>query len=114
MKNKVPGMDVPDDLIKRMAGVPKDKQAEEGITIAVETIERLKKVEGRAGFHIMAIEWEAQGPGDRGARRPLSAARQCVNPTSRILSGRRGKARQTSTNKEAINERQETHSRGGR
>jgi len=58
MKNRVPGMDVPDELIKRMSGVSKEKMAEEGIKIAVESIERLKEVKGVAGFHIMAIEWE--------------------------------------------------------
>jgi len=62
MKNKVPGMDVPDELVKRMAGVPKEKQAEEGIKISVEAIERLKEVEGVRGFHIMAIEWEQKVP----------------------------------------------------
>ena len=51
-------MDVPQEIVDRMASVPKEKQAEEGVTICVETIERLKKVEGVAGFHIMAIEWE--------------------------------------------------------
>jgi len=44
--------------VERMAGVPKERQAQEGIDICVETIERLKDVEGVAGFHIMAIEWE--------------------------------------------------------
>ena len=58
MANRVPGMDVPKEIVDRMASVPKEKQAEEGVTICVETIERLKKVEGVAGFHIMAIEWE--------------------------------------------------------
>jgi methylenetetrahydrofolate reductase (NADPH) len=58
MKNKVPGMDVPDEVVKRMGGVPKDKQADEGIKICLESIERLKNVEGVRGFHIMAIEWE--------------------------------------------------------
>jgi methylenetetrahydrofolate reductase (NADPH) len=62
MKNKVPGMDVPDELIKRMAGVPKEKQAEEGIKISVESIQRLKEVKGVRGFHIMAIEWEQKVP----------------------------------------------------
>ncbi len=62
MKNKVPGMDVPDELIKRMAGVPKEKQAEEGIKICVESIQRLKEVKGVRGFHIMAIEWEQKVP----------------------------------------------------
>jgi len=58
MKNRVPGMDVPADVVERMAGVPKEKQPEEGVDICIETIERLKKIEGVAGFHIMAIEWE--------------------------------------------------------
>ena len=62
MKNRVPGMDVPDEIIARLAGVPKDKQAEEGINICVEHILELKEVKGVAGFHIMAIEWEEKVP----------------------------------------------------
>jgi len=62
MKNRVPGMDVPDEVVKRMSGVPKEKQPEEGIKICVETIQRLKEVEGVSGFHIMAIEWEEKVP----------------------------------------------------
>ena len=58
MKNQVPGMDVPDAMIERMKAVPKEKQAEEGIKICVETIQRLKEVPGVRGIHIMAIEWE--------------------------------------------------------
>ena len=62
MKNRVPGMDVPDEVVERMSGVPKEKQPEEGINICVETIQRLKEVEGVKGFHIMAIEWEEKVP----------------------------------------------------
>jgi methylenetetrahydrofolate reductase (NADPH) len=62
MARAVPGMDVPAELIKRISGVAKDKQAEEGITIAVEAIQRLKEVPGVRGFHIMAIEWEEKVP----------------------------------------------------
>jgi methylenetetrahydrofolate reductase (NADPH) len=62
MKNRVPGMDVPDEVVKRMAAAPKEKQAEEGITICVESIQRLKEVEGVRGFHVMAIEWEEKVP----------------------------------------------------
>lgn len=58
MKNQVPGMDVPDPMIDRMKGVPKEKQAEEGIKICVETIQRLREIPGVRGIHIMAIEWE--------------------------------------------------------
>jgi methylenetetrahydrofolate reductase (NADPH) len=63
MSKRVPGMDVPDEIIKRLADQPKEKQAEEGIKICVEAIQRLKEVEGVAGFHVMAIEWEEKVPG---------------------------------------------------
>ncbi len=62
MKNRVPGMDVPDELVKRLADTPKEKQADEGIKICIEAIQRLKEIEGVAGFHIMAIEWEQKVP----------------------------------------------------
>ncbi len=62
MKNRVPGMDVPDEVVNRMSGVPKEKQPEEGIKICVESIQRLKEVEGVRGFHVMAIEWEEKVP----------------------------------------------------
>jgi len=62
MKNRVPGMDVPDEVVARMSGVPKEKQPEEGIKICVESIQRLKEVEGVRGFHVMAIEWEEMVP----------------------------------------------------
>ncbi len=58
MQNKVPGMDVPQEIVDRMASVPKEQQPEEGVKICIEAMERLKKVEGVAGFHIMAIDWE--------------------------------------------------------
>ena len=58
MKNQVPGMDVPEEMIERMKGAPKEQQAEEGIKICVETIQRLREIPGVRGIHIMAIEWE--------------------------------------------------------
>lgn len=62
MKEKVAGMDVPDEIIDRIKGVPKEKRADEGIKICVETIRELKEMEGIAGVHIMAIEWEEMLP----------------------------------------------------
>jgi methylenetetrahydrofolate reductase (NADH) len=62
MKNRVPGMDVPDEIVKRMSGVPKEKQPDEGIKICIETIQKVKQIEGVKGFHVMAIEWEEKVP----------------------------------------------------
>ena len=62
MQKKVPGMDVPEELIKRLQGVDKKKVADEGIKIACEQIEEFKEMKGVAGVHLMAIEWEHKVP----------------------------------------------------
>ena len=60
MKNNVSGITIPDELIERLKGA-EDKK-EEGLKIAIETIERLKEIEGVAGVHVMAIAWEEKVP----------------------------------------------------
>lgn len=62
MSKFVPGMDIPDDLKKRLKGVEKEDQPEEGIKFALEQIEEFKEMEGVAGVHLMAIEWEERVP----------------------------------------------------
>ena len=63
MKNFVPGMDVPDAIVERMSAVEKgEPQQAEGKKIAVEMIKELAAVEGVAGVHIMAVEWEIAVP----------------------------------------------------
>jgi methylenetetrahydrofolate reductase (NADPH) len=62
MKDSVAGMDVPDEVIERMRGVPAKEQRQEGIRIAVETIQALKEITGVSGIHLMAIEWEEAVP----------------------------------------------------
>ncbi|MEW6672417.1 MAG: methylenetetrahydrofolate reductase [Thermodesulfobacteriota bacterium] len=58
MAGRVAGMDIPDAVIRRMAGVPKKDAAREGINICLETIAALREIKGVRGIHIMAIEWE--------------------------------------------------------
>jgi methylenetetrahydrofolate reductase (NADPH) len=77
MKNNVPGILVPDDIIQRMtdagkswSNIPKDqltkddKKArskawrEEGIKICIDLINQVREIKGISGVHIMAIEWE--------------------------------------------------------
>ena len=62
MASKVPGMDVPDEIIKRLQDAGKGKVADEGIQIACEQIEEFKEMKGVAGVHLMAIEWEHKVP----------------------------------------------------
>lgn len=61
MKDGVPGMDVPETIVRRMeaAGDKKARREEEGIRICVEIIDELEGVPGLAGFHLMPIAWEA-------------------------------------------------------
>ncbi len=58
MAKFVPGMDVPEEIVKRLSAAGKKKAAEEGIKIAIETIQQLREIPGVAGVHVMAIEWE--------------------------------------------------------
>jgi methylenetetrahydrofolate reductase (NADH) len=58
MAKFVPGMDVPPEVVKRLKGVDKKDQGAEGIKMAIEQIEEMKEMEGVAGVHVMAIEWE--------------------------------------------------------
>jgi methylenetetrahydrofolate reductase (NADPH) len=78
MKKNVPGILVPDEIIERMSAAgapwagkkkdeltPEDKKArasawrDAGIKVCIELIQQLKEIEGVAGVHIMAIEWES-------------------------------------------------------
>ncbi len=66
MKNFVPGMDVPQEIVDRMASVEKGPPAQaEGKKLAVEMIKEIAEIEGVAGVHLMAVEWEVGRAGDR-------------------------------------------------
>ncbi len=78
MQREVPGMYVPDSVIKRLRGVPSDKVQAEGIAMCAEIIQQVREIPGVAGVHIMAFSWEEIIPeilekAGLGARR-LSAA----------------------------------------
>jgi len=60
MKNKVPGMIVPKEIVDRMKNAKDAK--EEGIKLCVEQIETLKNMKGVHGVHIMAVAWEEKVP----------------------------------------------------
>ncbi len=60
--NNVSGIEVPDALIKRIKGVPRNNRAREGIQICIEQIQQLREIPGVHGIHLMAIEWEHKVP----------------------------------------------------
>jgi len=56
MAEKVPGIVIPKDILKRIDQAPDPKA--EGLSLALRTIKALRKVEGVHGVHIMAVNWE--------------------------------------------------------
>jgi len=59
MNDKVPGVFVPEKILKRMEDA-KDKgnEQEEGVQITLELIEKIKTKQGVHGIHLMAVGWE--------------------------------------------------------
>lgn len=60
MRDQVAGVTVPDYYINRIAKA--DDPKAEGVKICVEQIQQLRRIEGVAGVHIMAIGWEEKVP----------------------------------------------------
>jgi 5,10-methylenetetrahydrofolate reductase len=62
LRDQVPGVDVPDGVIERMASVPPEAQKEEGIRIALEIVEAVRAIPGISGIHRMTINHEEAIP----------------------------------------------------
>jgi methylenetetrahydrofolate reductase (NADPH) len=58
MRNNVPGVIIPDEIITRLKGAPKGKQKVEGKKICVEIIQQVREIEGVCGVHLMAYRQE--------------------------------------------------------
>jgi methylenetetrahydrofolate reductase (NADPH) len=63
MRDKVPGVQVPDDVYRRLRAVPADRTADEGARLAAETIQQLSAIEGVAGVHLLVAGNEHAVPG---------------------------------------------------
>jgi methylenetetrahydrofolate reductase (NADPH) len=57
MNDDVPGVFVPQTILKRLEAAG-DGVAEEGVQVALELIEQVKKLPGVNGIHLMAVGWE--------------------------------------------------------
>ena len=58
MHYDVPGVFIPEKLLKRMEAAGPDGEAEVGFEIALELIESIRNKEGVNGIHVMAVGWE--------------------------------------------------------
>jgi methylenetetrahydrofolate reductase (NADPH) len=57
MNNEVPGVFIPERLLKRMEAAG-DGAEEEGVQIALELIQAVRQKQGVNGIHLMAVGWE--------------------------------------------------------
>jgi methylenetetrahydrofolate reductase (NADPH) len=62
MAANVSGIVIPEEIIDRLRGAGKGNAASEGIKILCDQIQELREIEGIAGVHLMAIEWEHKVP----------------------------------------------------
>ncbi len=60
LADKVPGVVIPKDILRRMETAPNPRA--EGMSIALRTIQSLRKIEGVHGVHIMAVGGEEAVP----------------------------------------------------
>jgi 5,10-methylenetetrahydrofolate reductase len=58
LRDEVPGIDVPDEVIRRLEATPADRQADEAVRLALEILAEVREIEGVAGVHFIAIKWE--------------------------------------------------------
>ncbi len=81
MRDRVPGMEVPEAIVRRMdgAGSDRSRREEEGLRICVEIIERVRGIRGVAGIHLMPIHWE-EAVAELSARARLRPARAVLQP----------------------------------
>ncbi len=53
IRSNVPGIDIPDAVIKRLAGA--ENQRQEGVNLCVELIQQIREIPGVSGVHVMLI-----------------------------------------------------------
>ena len=58
IRNNVPGVIIPDEILNRLAGVPQDQQGKLGKQICVEIIRQIREIKGISGVHVMAYRQE--------------------------------------------------------
>jgi methylenetetrahydrofolate reductase (NADPH) len=58
LRDEVPGIDVPEEVLARLERTLPDRQSEESIRMALETVAEVRDMPGVAGIHLIAIKWE--------------------------------------------------------
>jgi methylenetetrahydrofolate reductase (NADPH) len=86
MRRNVPGIHIPDSVIKRLAGA--QDQTAEGIQLCVDLMQEVREMKGVHGVHVMAFKQEDRVPeiversGVLGGRVPWYPGRDAVAATA--------------------------------
>lgn len=81
MRENVPGVHIPDDVIKRLEGAERPRL--EGRRLCMELIQQIREIDGIAGVHVMAYRQEEaiaeiiDASGVLAGRSPWNPARRC-------------------------------------
>lgn len=62
MSSNVPGVHIPEEVTRRMRGVPPSRVAEEGIALTAGIVQQLREIDGVHGVHVMAFGHEQAVP----------------------------------------------------
>jgi methylenetetrahydrofolate reductase (NADPH) len=58
LRDEVPGIDVPEEVVRRLSSMPPERQEDEGVRLAIEICEEVRRMHGVAGLHLMSIRGE--------------------------------------------------------
>lgn len=62
LRTQVPGVHVPDEVVRRLTGVPSDRFAAEGVRLCAEIAAQVREIPGVAGVHVMVFGKEGLIP----------------------------------------------------
>jgi methylenetetrahydrofolate reductase (NADPH) len=58
LRDEVPGIDVPEEVLARLERTLPERQSEESMRMALENVSAIREMPGVAGIHLIAIKWE--------------------------------------------------------
>jgi methylenetetrahydrofolate reductase (NADPH) len=76
MRDYVPGVEVPDEVFRRLRAVPPDAAAAEGVKLAAEIIQQVAEIPGVAGVHLLVAGNEQAVPDILDSAGPVRVGRE--------------------------------------
>jgi len=55
LRDQVPGVDVPASIVERMEAAGPERERDEGVVLALDLVEEIRRIPGISGIHLMTI-----------------------------------------------------------